>query len=182
MSSEGMSIGMALSNGIAAGIRRATYAIAAAASNAVTIAINSARNAAESHSPSKRSEREVGLPIMQGIAKAFTGNQDMLASTMRDVIYATIQPGDIADALASYRGIVHQPVQAPFEVSTGTIPPAFAGVNSSRAGGANGGQVTYTDNRTYNITVDLKDVEEIIEFGEFAASLDTERQNTFGRK
>jgi hypothetical protein len=61
---------------------------------AVDRAIEAGRKAADEHSPSRRTEREIGLPMMQGIALGISRNADLVDSEM-DRILARVSSASV---------------------------------------------------------------------------------------
>lgn len=68
-SQKGTTIGQQFAAGVASGIRSGYGWAGAAAAGIVDWMFSSGKQAAESHSPSERAARELGLPFVQGIAK-----------------------------------------------------------------------------------------------------------------
>jgi hypothetical protein len=62
-------VGGAMMAGIARGIGDNSGGVARAAANAVNQAVAAARVAGDIHSPSRRTDREIGLPLIQGVAR-----------------------------------------------------------------------------------------------------------------
>ncbi|MFJ4173413.1 hypothetical protein [Microbacterium sp. NPDC089696] len=65
-------VGAAMMQGIARGIGDNSGGVSRAAASAVDRAVNAARAAGDIHSPSRRTNREIGLPLVQGIAVGIT--------------------------------------------------------------------------------------------------------------
>lgn len=68
LSGEGRSIGISLGQGISLGIQSMVQSVANQAASLVTEAANAAKNAAQIASPSKLFEKDIGIPIGQGVA------------------------------------------------------------------------------------------------------------------
>ncbi len=81
-SSEGKEVGAAITSGITSGLNSGTGTLYSTVRQIVNKAIREAKKAAESNSPSKKAAREVGAPIIQGIAM---GAEDETPNTVRSI-------------------------------------------------------------------------------------------------
>jgi TP901 family phage tail tape measure protein len=70
--SPGSTLGQQFAAGVANGIRSGAGPIGAAVAGIIDWAFSSGKQAAESHSPSERAARELGVPFAQGIAKGIS--------------------------------------------------------------------------------------------------------------
>lgn len=77
--SSGKSVGSAITSGITAGLNSGTDKLYASVRRIVNRAIREAQAAADAHSPSRKSKKMVGLPLIQGIgAGVEEGTEDAL--------------------------------------------------------------------------------------------------------
>ncbi|WP_136057237.1 hypothetical protein [Microbacterium sp. K24] len=111
-------VGAAMMAGIARGIAENSGAVSRAAGAAVDRAVNAARAAGEIHSPSRRTNREIGAPLMQGIAVGIRKESFKAERAMVDGIdfsgLAGVAPSITGtDGSSSARGVavhIHNPV------------------------------------------------------------------------
>ena len=80
--SEGKEVGAAITSGITTGLNSGTSQLYRSVRQIVNNAIREAKRAAESNSPSKKAAREVGAPIVQGIAM---GAEDETPNTVKTI-------------------------------------------------------------------------------------------------
>lgn len=90
--SAGNSIGQAIDDGITAGINYGSGAIQAAAADAVNSAVSAAKAAGQISSPSKRTEQEVGVPLVEGVSIG------IINTTAQAINAATNMVGQTIDA------------------------------------------------------------------------------------
>jgi hypothetical protein len=79
-------VGANLMSGLAAGMRDNSGMVASAARSAVRNAVNAAKDAGEIHSPSRRTAREIGKPLVQGIAIGIDRNSRLVNQSMSRAI------------------------------------------------------------------------------------------------
>lgn len=83
------SIGAAMMQGIAAGINNNRGLVNAAIGGAMNAAVTFGKRAIDSNSPSKRTMREIGLPIGQGIAVGITAATSLVNASMKGLLEST---------------------------------------------------------------------------------------------
>lgn len=83
---EFSAVGAAMVQGVAAGINNNRGLINSAIGGALSSALAFAKKNIESHSPSKRTKREIGLPFAQGIAVGIKGATGLVASSVKGVL------------------------------------------------------------------------------------------------
>lgn len=84
-------IGANISAGVATGMAEGTEQIETAASTMIDNVETAAKDAAEIHSPSKRIKREVGVPIVEGIATAIETMHERVSSAFVDLMNDSIK-------------------------------------------------------------------------------------------
>ena len=84
-------IGANISAGVATGMAEGTEQIETAASTMIDNVETAAKDAAEIHSPSKRIKREVGIPIVEGIATAIETMHERVSSAFVDLMNDSIK-------------------------------------------------------------------------------------------
>ena len=80
------SVGFNMMAGMAAGIRSGAVVAAISARAAVQTAISAAKRAAEIHSPSRLTAREIGKPLIQGVAVGIDKNADGVRRSMVNAV------------------------------------------------------------------------------------------------
>ncbi len=91
--SQGSDVGASITSGITSGLNRGTGALYSTVRNIVNKAIQVARQASDSHSPSRKSEKLVGLPIVQGIGKGVEKGTPEVLKIMRESTNRIISSG-----------------------------------------------------------------------------------------
>jgi hypothetical protein len=89
----GHDIGSALGDGITAGIDGRSDAVEAAMKATVGRAHEAGRAAAEAHSPSRRTAREIGLPLAEGIVVGINTGAASVQSALKDVVGQAVEQG-----------------------------------------------------------------------------------------
>jgi phage-related protein len=110
-------VGLNLANGIAAGMRDGSRGIAVAAVRAVQTARESARRAAEIRSPSRLMARDVGAPLVQGVAMGIDKAADGVRKSMVNAVDMSGVSGTSPSLAAGGGGVpsgvalhIHNPV------------------------------------------------------------------------
>lgn len=109
---EGKSIGAAITAGITAGLNSGTGALYATARKIVNQTISAFKNAGEIRSPSRRSGREVGAPLIQGIAMGAEEETPNALRTMRASVESLISAGTSVVNHGAYTTPVVQSIAA----------------------------------------------------------------------
>lgn len=78
-------IGDSMDSGIIQGLKENSPRVQQAVADVINSAFARAQKEAESHSPSRRAEREIGAPIPQGIARGIRSQLSVIRAAMRDV-------------------------------------------------------------------------------------------------
>lgn len=86
---ESKEVGKELVNGISAGIVVALPVLTGAMAKATEAAIKAAKKKADIHSPSKRTEKEIGVPLGQGAAKGVSSQVSNVQKAMHKVVEAS---------------------------------------------------------------------------------------------
>ncbi len=86
ISLKNTAIGQSFTQGVAEGIYTSTGLITNAVTDMANTGVNAARTALDIHSPSKVTERLIGNPFVQGIAKALVGGKSMLRPLTSDLL------------------------------------------------------------------------------------------------
>lgn len=107
---EGQDVGAAITSGITAGLSQGTGPLYAKVRSIVNQAIKEAKKAAESNSPSKKAAREVGAPIIQGIAMGAEEETPNALRTMRASVESLISAGTSVVNHGSYTTPVVQSI------------------------------------------------------------------------
>ncbi|MEG0503110.1 MAG: hypothetical protein RR547_00555 [Raoultibacter sp.] len=89
-STGGYMVGTNLGLGIASGLRGSSGLITAASVSAVNNAVAAAKRAGEIHSPSRRTEREIGKQMIAGAARGVTRNSHLFESAMAHSVNRSI--------------------------------------------------------------------------------------------
>lgn len=107
-------VGFNLMAGMASGIRSGAVVAAVAARAAVNQAISSAKAAAEIHSPSRKTEREIGRPFIQGVAVGIDKDAAGVRSSMVNALDVSGVSGEAPNITGQGRSKValhiHNPV------------------------------------------------------------------------
>jgi hypothetical protein len=86
ISLKNTAIGQSFTQGVVEGIYASTGLITNAVTDMANTGVNAARTALDIHSPSKVTERLIGNPFVQGIAKALVGGKSMLRPLTSDLL------------------------------------------------------------------------------------------------
>lgn len=103
-------IGDNISSGIAKGITGGFPNVGKAAKKLVEGAMKAAKKAADIHSPSKRSEKEIGVPLVQGVVKGVDSQINNVQNAMNGVIRAAYAQTPLkVNQVTNKKTIVNQP-------------------------------------------------------------------------
>lgn len=89
---QNIDVGENFTQGVATGIRESTNIVTAAVKKLAQDGVNAARIALDINSPSKVTEKLIGNPFVQGIAKAIVSGKSMLAPLTSDLL--SVLPND----------------------------------------------------------------------------------------
>lgn len=99
-SGAGMSIGMAIADGLTGGLASKVATVIQSARSLVNAIFVAGQEEADSHSPSKRAETDLGEPIGQGVEKGIQNLKGPVQAAVRDMIDAALAYGPIAAQVA----------------------------------------------------------------------------------
>jgi len=99
-----LALGTGIINGIKDGVTGAVGSLASAAAQAARDALQAAKDALGIRSPSVKAMREVGLPLMQGVAKGISKNAGLPAKALGRAANASLG--------AAFGGGGHMPAMA----------------------------------------------------------------------